>query len=86
MSGLENSVTDVTGIDEPYACVMKLTDPERGKSDDREMNVLVTIRVVDDEGEELGTSTGSFYSAFDNLDDLPQRAFEIALEHLEVDL
>jgi hypothetical protein len=50
------------------------------------VNVLVTIKVVDDEGEELGTSTGSFYSAFDNLDDLPQLAFEIALEHLEVDL
>ena len=50
------------------------------------MNVLVTIRVVDDDGEELGTSTGSTYSAFDDLDDLPESAFELTLEHLQADV
>ena len=46
---------------------------------------LELIRVLDDDGEELGTSTGSVYSPFAELEDMPQRAFAIAMEHLEID-
>lgn len=46
---------------------------------------MVTIRVLDDEGGELSASTGSAYTPFAELEDTPERAFAIALEHLDVD-
>jgi hypothetical protein len=48
------------------------------------MNVLVTIRVVGDDGEERGVSTGSAYTPFGALDNEPREAFELALEHLDI--
>ncbi len=48
------------------------------------MDVLVTITVLDDDGEELDTVSASTHSEFEGLDDLPQRAFALALEHLDI--
>ena len=48
------------------------------------MNVLVTIRVLDDDGEELGASTGSAYTPLGALENEPREAFELALENLDI--
>jgi hypothetical protein len=53
------------------------TDGERTIGDDREMNVLVTITVLDDSGEEIDTSSASA--------ETPAEAFELALGQLELD-
>jgi methylmalonyl-CoA mutase cobalamin-binding subunit len=44
---------------------------------DRGMDVLVTITVLDDEGEEIDTASASA--------ETPEEAFELALEQLELE-
>lgn len=55
----------------------ELTDNERGIDDDRDMNVLVTITVIDDEGEEIDESSASA--------ETPQEAFDLAVGQLELE-
>jgi hypothetical protein len=57
--------------------VTHFTDTEREIVEDRGMNVLVTITVLDDEGEEIDTSSASA--------ETPQEAFELAVGQLELD-
>jgi hypothetical protein len=62
---------------ERYGGVTRLTDGERGFGEDREMNVLVTITVLDDEGEEIDESSASA--------DSPEEAFALARRQLELE-
>jgi hypothetical protein len=57
--------------------VISITEAERSFADDREMNVLVTITVLDDEGGEIDTSSASA--------ETPIEAFELALGQLELE-
>jgi hypothetical protein len=57
--------------------VISVTDDERALDDDREMNVLVSITVLDDEGEELDTASASA--------DSPDEAYALALGQLELE-
>jgi hypothetical protein len=57
--------------------VISVTDSERSIGDDRDMNVLVTITVLDDEGEEIDTASASA--------EIPADAFDLALGQLELE-
>jgi hypothetical protein len=57
--------------------VITVTDDEREIVDDREMNVLVTITVLDDDGQEIDTAAASAGS--------PAEAYELALGQLELE-
>jgi hypothetical protein len=70
-------VADATVTAEPYGGVALFTDGERAIGDDREMNVLVTITVLDDSGDEIDNSSASA--------ETPAEAFELALGQLELD-
>ena len=49
------------------------------------MKVHVTVRLPDDDDEEVASSTGIASTPFAELEDTPERAFAIAMEHLEID-
>jgi hypothetical protein len=57
--------------------VSELTDNEREIDEDRGMNVLVTITILDDEGEEIDESSASA--------ETPQEAFDLAVGQLELE-
>jgi hypothetical protein len=76
-SGREKAVADATVTGEPYGCVTLFTDGERAIGEDREMNVLVTITVLDESGDEIDTSSASA--------ETPAEAFELALGQLELE-
>ena len=48
------------------------------------MKVHVTVRLLDDD-EEVASSTGIASTPFAELEDTPEQAFAIAMEHLEID-
>jgi len=62
---------------ETYEGVTFFTDPERRIGDDREMNVLVTISVLNDDGDEVGESSASA--------ETPEDAFALARGDLELE-
>lgn len=57
--------------------VISVTDNERAIADGRDMNVLVTITVLDDEGEEIDSVSASA--------ETPAEAYELAFGQLELD-
>ena len=66
------------GTSAPYASdVNHFTDAERKNVEDREMQSLVTISVLDDEGEEIDTVSASA--------DTPEEAFELARQQLDLE-
>jgi hypothetical protein len=56
--------------------VNHFTDAERAIVEDREMQSLVTISVLDEEGEEIDTVSASA--------DTPEEAFELARHQLDL--
>jgi hypothetical protein len=57
--------------------VSRFTDAERAIVEDREMQTLVTIIVLDDEGEEIDSVSASA--------DTPEEAFELARQQLDLE-
>jgi hypothetical protein len=57
--------------------VSRFTDAERVIVEDREMQTLVTIIVLDDEGEEIDSVSASA--------DTPEEAFELARQQLDLE-
>ena len=49
------------------------------------MDVLVTITVIDDEGDEIANVSASAYTEFADWSELPAEAFKLALQQLELD-
>lgn len=47
------------------------------------MDVLVTITVIDDEGQEIANVSASAHTPFADWSELPAEAFRLALRHLE---
>jgi hypothetical protein len=56
--------------------VSRFTDVERAIVEDRAMQTLVTIMVLDDEGEEVDSVSASA--------DSPEEAFELARQQLDL--
>ncbi len=48
------------------------------------MDVLVTITVIDDEGDEIANVSASAHTPFADWSELPAEAFRLALQHLEL--
>ena len=72
-----NSAAFSGATSERYGSVTYFTAPSCDRSDDLDMNVLVTISVLRDEGEEIGESSASA--------ETPEEAFALALGELDID-
>jgi len=57
--------------------VSRFTDAERAIVEDREMQTLVTIMVLDDEGEDISSVSASAGT--------PEEAFELARQQLDLE-